>query len=228
MLHFKKNKYTVIRQAISKDLAAFIANYFSIQKQVYDTCRKAGYFSPFEKIIGEYEIGPDAQIPNTYSQYSNIAMETLMLKCQPKMEEVTGLKLYPAYTYARIYKKGDELKRHKDRFSCEISTTMNLGGDPWPIYLNPNPKAGYVFGPKKGVHKTQDYAPTKDKGIKVDLKQGDMLVYSGCELEHWRNKFKGKECVQVFLHYNDKKTPGSKENMFDKRPHLGLPSWFKR
>ena len=52
------------------------------------------------------------------------------------MEKLTGLKLYPAYTYARIYKKGDDvLKRHKDRFSCEISTTMNLGGDDWPIYL---------------------------------------------------------------------------------------------
>jgi hypothetical protein len=50
---------------------------------------------------------------NTYSQYSNIAMETLLLKCQPGMEKATGLKLYPAYTYARIYKKGDELKRHK-------------------------------------------------------------------------------------------------------------------
>ena len=62
-------------------------------------------------------------------------METLLLKCQPGMEKATGLKLYPAYTYARIYKKGDELKRHKDRFSCEISTTMNLGGDDWPIYL---------------------------------------------------------------------------------------------
>jgi hypothetical protein len=190
---FKKNKYTVIRQAISKDLAAFVANYFSMQKQVYDTCRKARYFSPFEKIIGEYEIGPNAQIPNTYCQYSNIAMETLMLKCQPEMEKVTGLKLYPAYTYARIYK----------------TTTMNLGGDPWPIYLEPSGEEG-------------------KKGIKVDLKQGDMLVYSGCELEHWRNKFKGKECVQVFLHYNNQKTPGSKENMFDKRPHLGLPSWFKR
>ena len=224
---FKKKKYTVIRQAISKYLAAFVANYFCMQKQVYDTCRAQRYISPFENIIGHYE-GQDEQIPYTYSQYSNIAMETLMLKCQPKMEEVTGLKLYPAYTYARIYKKGDELKRHKDRFSCEISTTMNLGGDPWPIYLNPNPKAGYVFGPKKGVHKTQDYVPTKDKGIKIDLKPGDMLVYSGCELEHWRNKFKGKECVQVFLHYNNQKTPGSKENMFDKRPHLGLPSWFKR
>ena len=33
------------------------------------------------------------------------------LKCQPDMEKATGLKLYPAYTYARIYKKGDELKK---------------------------------------------------------------------------------------------------------------------
>jgi len=78
---------------------------------------------------------------------------------------------------------------------------MNLGGDDWPIYL---------------------------EGLKVDLKQGDMLVYSGCELEHWRKKFKGKECIQVFLHYNNIKTKGAKDNMFDKRPHLGLPSWFKR
>jgi hypothetical protein len=205
---FKKKKYTIIRQAISKDLAGFVANYFMMQKQVYDTCKATRYISPFENIIGHYE-GQDEQIPNTYSQYSKISMETLMLKCQPEMEKVTGLKLYPAYTYARIYKKGDELKRHKDRFSCEISTTMNLGGDDWPIYLEPSGEVG-------------------KKGIKVDLKPGDMLVYSGCELEHWRNKFKGKECVQVFLHYNNKKTPGSKDNMFDKRKHLGLPNWFKR
>ena len=217
---FKKKKYTVIRQAISKDLAAFVANYFMMQKQVYDTCRNARYFSPFENIIGHYE-GQDEQIPHTYSQYSNIAMETLMLKCQPEMEKVTGLKLYPAYTYARIYKKGDILKRHKDRFSCEISTTMNLGGDDWPIYLEPNPKKG---GIKPGV----GYVSDNTKGVRVDLKPGDMLVYSGCELEHWREKFKGKECVQVFLHYNNRKTPGAKDNMFDKRPHLGLPSWFKR
>jgi len=181
---FKKKKYTVIRQAISKDLAAFVANYFLMQKQVYDTCRQARYFSPFENIIGYYE-EPDGQIPNTYSHYSNIAMETLLLKCQPGMEKATGLKLYPAYTYARIYKKGDELKRHKDRFSCEISTTMNLGGDDWPIYLSPNENVGRPNG--KDIT-----TESKSKGIKVDLKPGDMLVYSGCELEHWRNKFKGK------------------------------------
>jgi hypothetical protein len=217
---FKKNKYTVIRQAISKELAAFVANYFCMQKQVYDTCRERKYFSPFENIIGYYENDQD-QIPNTYSQYANMAMETLLLKCQPGMEKATGLKLYPAYSYARIYKKGDVLERHKDRFSCEISTTMNLGGDDWPLYLEPDPTKG---GEKPGV----GYVSDNTKGVRVDLKPGDMLVYSGCELEHWREKFKGKECVQVFLHYNNRKTPGSKDNMFDKRPHLGLPSWFKR
>jgi len=206
---FKKKKYTVIRQAISKDLASFIANYFCIQKQVYDTCQKEKYFSPFENIIGFYEKGSNAQVPNTYAHYGSIVMDTLLLKCQPSMEKATGLKLYPAYTYARIYKKGDELKRHKDRFSCEISTTMNLGGDDWPIYLEPSGKEN-------------------KKGVKVDLKPGDMLVYRGCDLEHWRDKFKGKECVQVFLHYNDRNTPGAKDNMFDGRRHLGLPSWFKR
>ena len=217
---FKKNKYVVIKQAISKDLATFVANYFSMKKQVYDTCRQTRFISPFEILLGDYE-GADGQIPHTYSNYSDIAMETLMLKCQPIMEKTTGLKLTPAYTYARIYKNGDVLKRHKDRFSCEISTTMNLGGDPWPIYLSPNENVGIPDGEKITVE-------SKAKGIKVDLKPGDMLVYKGCELEHWRNKFKGKECIQAFLHYNNRKTPGAKENIFDKRPHLGLPSWFKR
>jgi len=207
-MDFKKKKYTVIRQAVSKDLALFLYNYFHMKKQVLDTCHKTRYLSPYENIMGHYE-GKNEQIPGAYCHYSDTAMETLMLKCQPIMEKNTGLKLYPSYSYARIYKKGDVLKRHKDRFSCEISTTMNLGGDDWAIYLEPSGK----------INK---------KGIKINLKPGDMLVYSGCELEHWRNKFKGKDCAQVFLHYNNKKTPGSKDNMFDKRPHLGLPSWFKR
>jgi len=220
-MNFKKNKYVVIRQAISQDLAPFVANYFAIKKQVYDTCRKTRYISPYEVMTGYYE-GETEQIPHTYSCYSDIAMETLMLKCQPIMEKITGLKLTPAYTYARIYKNGDVLKRHKDRFSCEISTTMNLGGDSWPIYLDPT-GTNNVIDEKKNLIK-----PNAPKGIKVDLKPGDMLVYSGCELEHWRNKFKGKECIQAFFHYNNQKTPGAKDNMFDKRPHLGLPSWFKR
>ena len=207
-MSFKKNKYTIIKKAIDKDLALFLYNYFIIKKQVYDTCLAERYFSPFETSFGNYE-KDNEQIPNTYSHYSDVAMETLMLKCQPVMEKATQLKLYPAYTYARIYKKGDILKRHRDRFSCEISTTMNLGGDKWSIYLEPS-------------------GELNKKGIKVDLSPGDMLVYRGCELEHWREKFKGKISAQVFLHYNNTKTKFARDNIFDKRKHLGLPNWFKK
>ena len=204
----KKNKYAIIRKAINKDLATFLYNYLLMKKQVYDTCIQEKYISHFETMLGYYE-KDNEQIPNTFSFYSDISIETLMLKCQPIMEKTTSLKLYPAYTYGRIYKKGDILKRHKDRFSCEISTTMNLGGDKWPIYLEPSGKEG-------------------KKGVEVNLEPGDMLVYRGCELEHWREKFKGKQSVQVFLHYNNVKTKHSRENIFDKRKHLGLPSWFKK
>jgi|TARA_R110000824_G_scaffold713_3_gene4468 alkylated DNA repair dioxygenase AlkB len=207
-MSFKKNKYTVIRNAVTKDLATFVANYFLMKKQVYDTCIKHRYISPYENMLGFYETKKD-QVENTYSSYSDIAMETLMLKCQPEMEKATKLKLHPAYSYARVYKKGDKLKRHTDRFSCEISTTMNLGGDLWPIYLEPS-------GEKN------------KKGVRVDLKPGDMLVYKGCELEHWREKFKGTECIQVFLHYNNRNTSNANDNIFDTRPHLGLPNWFRK
>ena len=55
-----------------------------------------------------------------------------------------------------------------------------------------------------------------------------MLVYKGCELEHWRNIFKGKQCLQVFLHYNDVKSKFATTNKFDTRPMLGLPTYFKQ
>ena len=129
------------------------------------------------------------------------------------------LNLIENYSYARIYQKGNELKKHKDRFSCEISTTLNLGGDVWPIFLEPNSKKGEN-------DKNGKYIPSKSKGVKIILNPGDMLVYRGCELEHWRNKFDGNICAQVFLHYNDRSKKDSEKNKFDKRPHLGLPSWF--
>jgi|TARA_R100001198_G_C5228327_1_gene208282 hypothetical protein len=218
-MNFKKLKYTVIKKAISKDLAIYLYNYFLMKKQVYDTCIQYRYLSPFETINGFYE-GKDDQIPDTFAIYSDAAMDTLMLKCQPIMEKTTGLKLQPSYTYARIYKKGDILKRHKDRFSCEISTTLNLGGDDWPIYLSPNENVGIPDWKKITT-------VSKAKGVKINLNPGDMLVYRGMELEHWREKFKGKNCAQVFLHYNNLKTRGSRFNIFDKKKHLGLPAWFK-
>jgi len=218
MKNFKINKYCVIEKAIDHKIANFVYNYFLMKRQVAKTMFDSRYISPFAT---EFGVWNDEQVPNTYSHYSDIAMETLLLAVQPIMEKQTGLKLIPTYSYARIYKKGDILHRHKDRFSCEISTTLNLGGDNWPIYIEPNPKMG-------GVVEGKDYISDNTKGIKVDLKPGDMLVYRGNLLEHWREEFKGQDCAQVFLHYNNAATKGAKDNIFDKRQHLGLPSWFKK
>ena len=216
--NFKKNRFTVIKKAIDSKIANFVYNYFLMKRQVARTMFDERYISPFTT---EFGVWNDDQVPNTYSHYSDIAMETLLLAVQPIMEKKTGLKLIPTYSYARIYKKGDILHRHKDRFSCEISTTLNLGGDKWPIYVEPNPKMGETVEGK-------GYISDNTKGIKVDLKPGDMLVYRGNLLEHWREEFDGKDCVQVFLHYNNAGTKGAKDNIFDKRKHLGLPSWFKK
>ena len=204
-MSFKKNKYSILKKAISSELANFIYKYFLNKREVAKFLFTNRYISPFTEYYGVWN---DEQVPNTYSHYSDILMETLLEKVKPTMEKHTGLKLSPTYSYARIYKNGDVLARHKDRYSCEISTTLNLGGDSWPIYLDPTGKNGQA-------------------GIKVDLEPGDMLIYSGCELEHWREEFKGKDCGQVFLHYNKSSSKKAKENLYDGRPFIGLPGYFK-
>jgi len=215
-MNFKKDRYIVIKNAITKELASFCYDYFLLKRKVADTLLKTGYIASFNSDWGSWN---DRQVINTYSHYSDIVMETLLLKVKPIMEKNTKLKLIETYSYARIYKKGDILEKHKDRPSCEISTTLNLGGDVWPIFIEPDSK--------KGINTVDDYIPSDSKGIKVNLNPGDMLVYRGCDLEHWRNKFEGENCGQVFLHYNDSESKLNTDNIFDGRPHLGLPNWFK-
>jgi hypothetical protein len=216
--NFKKDKFIVIEKAIDPKIANFVYNYFLMKRQVARTLYDTKYISPFTT---EFGVWNDDQVPNTYSHYSDIAMETLLLLVQPIMEKQTGIKLIPTYSYARIYKKGDILHRHKDRFSCEISTTLNLGGDKWPIFIEKDSNKGKIVEGK-------GYVTENTKGIKVDLKPGDMLVYRGNLLEHWREEFDGQDCGQVFLHYNNAATKGAKDNIFDKRKHLGLPAFFKK
>ena len=214
---FEKNHFLVIKEAIDPKVANFVYNYFLMKRQVARTFYDTRYISPFTT---EWGIWSDEQVPNTYSHFADIAMETLLLNVQPKMEKLTGLKLNPTYSYARIYKKGDVLHRHKDRFSCEISTTMNLGGDDWPIFLENKKNVGIPDGKKITVS-------SDNKGTKVNLKPGDMLVYKGMILEHWREVFLGDNCAQVFLHYNNKNSKDADKNIYDGRPHLGLPAYFK-
>jgi len=212
-MSFQTKKYQVIKNAVSYDLANFILNYFLLKRDAVGYMYQHNIHAQ-SPILGTWT---DQQIPNTYSCYADFAMETLMVKMLPVMKKHTGLDLIPTYSYARAYKKGDELRRHKDRPSCEISTTLNLGGDEWAIYLDPT-GANNVIDEYQNIHK-----PNAPKGIRVDLKKGDMLIYSGCELEHWREEFTGNLCGQVFLHYNHADGQFAKSNYLDGRKMLGVP-----
>jgi len=212
-MSFKTKKYQVIRQALSKELSNFIFNYIMLQRDAVDFMIKNNKVNPANPFIGTRA---DKQIPGAYSKYADWVMETLLMFMIPIMKAKTGMDLVPTYSYTRLYEKGNKLRRHKDRPSCEISTTLHLGGDPWPIFLDPSGQ-DFVINEFKEIHK-----PGAPKGVQVDLKVGDMLIYSGCELEHWRESFEGNICSQVFLHYNHATGPFAKTNLFDKRPMLGV------
>jgi hypothetical protein len=196
-MQFDEKGYKVVRSALNKTISTFVYDYFMMKRMVYSTLLSTGYVSKSSQLWGTFE---DPQVPDTYSHYGDICMEMLLTELQEKMEAHTGLALVPTYSYARIYKKGDILKKHKDRSSCAVSCTLNLGGpQTWSIWITD----------KDGMEN------------EVTLEQGDMLVYKGDKLEHWREPFQGDHCVQVFLHYND--TESEYKNAYDGRLHLGLP-----
>jgi hypothetical protein len=213
-MSFKKNKYQVIRGAISKELADVAYRYLQVSAEADNWMINNYTTHKGNPLVGNFH---DVQVPGSYAKYADRLMEVLLVKTIDTMQKKTGLKLVPTYSYTRLYRTGNILNRHKDRPSCEISTTLCLGGDHWPIYLDPTGE-NTVIDEYKGIIK-----PGAPVGVEVNLKPGDMLIYSGCELEHWRKPFEGKLCGQVFLHYNHADGRFAKTNLYDKRPLLGIP-----
>ena len=135
-------------------------------------------------------------------RYADTLMESLLLHLQPAMEQITGLSLLPTYSFLRNYETGAVLTRHTDRHACEISASLTLAYDapqPWPIWLQ-----------------------TRQEPRSITLHPGDMLVYKGRELPHWRESFDGNYWIQVFFHYVDANGPLASYK-FDGRDGLGLP-----
>jgi hypothetical protein len=134
----------------------------------------------FKDYCTKFNLQGDEQAPNSHSMYNFMPFVRLLVEKVPEVSELLGEKVLPTYTYARVYKKESELLRHRDRPACEISLTLNLSKDKdWPIYFQ-----------------RPDGSETS-----VELEPGDAVMYLGCQADHWRNKFEGQECVQLFLHY---------------------------
>jgi hypothetical protein len=198
-----KNGYRVYRNAVSKKLLNFIALQINMQKD-YENFSKG---LPLNSYVAwdpnqKFSQG-DEQVPNAYSFSRTFCTESFLMTMLPFMEAQTNKKLLPTYSYGRIYFQDAVLQIHKDRPSCEFSATLPIQthGQEWSIYF-------------------QDL---NGKVKEVVLNEGDICIYWGTEVNHWREKFKGNSYMQLFLHYVDKNGPHA-DWAFDKRPMLGAPA----
>ena len=129
--------------------------------------------------------------------YHDKIFESLLKNKVPLMEKESGLKLYPTYSFWRMYTRHAILYKHTDRPACEISVTLPLfsSGEKWPIAMG---------------------------GKYIDIELGDAVLYEGCDIEHWRDEYHGDGQSQVFLHYVDANGK-FKDFKFDKRGGCGYP-----
>lgn len=188
---FKKNKYLIIRNFLDSDLIDLLQDYFFIRVKSGQGDRN------------------DHQAPGSYSFYSDPLMESILDRSCEELFKKTKVNLLPTYSYTRVYVKGNELKIHRDRPSCEISATLSLGfdGDINPIYFSNN--------------------EDRSNAIKILLNPGDLCLYRGCDLWHWRPPFENKWYLQSFLHYVDADGP-YKDRIYDEREFLGMPAPINR
>jgi hypothetical protein len=206
---FENNKYVVIRQFLNLETVTMLYHYCLIKTASvdYKYLNHRNIYHP--EWDGRWD---DLQVMHVYSMYGDPIMDSILSLSATAMSEHTGLDLLPNYTYWRLYETGSILEKHKDRDSCEISATICLG------YNNSN-----VSSDEFPNYNWPMWVKTPDSEVPVQLNPGDAIIYRGCDIEHWRDPFKGLNHAQVFLHYSDANGPF--KNSLDGRPILGIPKY---
>jgi len=187
-----------------------------------DNCRELTQI--LKKLVAEGQTTHDPQCPKSHAIHGNPTFDKLLEDLLPHFEKASGKRLYPTYSYARLYEPGEELKIHSDRPSCEISATLTLGwsGKQWPIFMaDPTDKDSEAE--PYNSEGDNEYKGVKAKNIsEIYLNIGEAVLYRGMDKLHWREKFEGEWQAQVFLHYVDADGPHA-EWKYDKREQLGIP-----
>lgn len=209
---FQKNSYAVVKGILDYNTSNLLYNY------VIEQNKRSNY--KYIHDVGLYDkdwdgYWSDPQAHGSFSKYGDPMFDLILDALCPQISAISGIDLEPNYTYFRLYGSGDVLDRHKDRESCEISITMCLGYN--------------VTNVDKSVYPNYNWPMwVQDKHgneLPVSLEPGDIILYRGCDLDHWRDEFLGLNHAQVFLHYNDKNGPYA--NKWDGRDQLSIPKKFQ-
>ena len=186
-----------------------------------DNCRELTQI--LKNLVAEGQTTHDPQCPKSHAIHGFTTFDKLLEDLLPHFEKASGKRLYPTYSYARLYEPGEELKIHSDRPACEISATLTLGwsGKQWPIFMaDPTDKDSEAEPYNSKGDK--EFKNIKVKNIsEVYLNVGEAVLYRGMDKLHWREKFEGEWQAQVFLHYVDADGPHA-DQKYDGRKQLGL------
>jgi hypothetical protein len=198
--------FVVMRDVVSKDLLEVMANYMRLYRDRLDHENKITLKKTQNVDIPQdtHLLYDDTLVTDAFSTYCPLISEALHQYLEPIMLEVTGKELVPTFSYTRIYYNGAEMPAHKDRPECEYSITFCVKAEndnPWSIF----------FGDDNGV------------AHDLVLNTGDMCIYRGPDLLHWRNKYDGEEQIQFFMHWIDKNGENYPELAYDGRLGRGFP-----
>lgn len=127
----EKEKYFVVRNAISEELLKIAKNYYNIKffiQKDYEV-----------KTCSVLEDHNDIVAPFSVLSYADAFTESLLLHVLPKMREIVEApSLEPSYSFVRFYENGQWLGKHTDRPSCQYSVTLPLSSydeTPWIIHM---------------------------------------------------------------------------------------------
>ena len=85
---FRKNKFELVRNVISLEVANLLYNYLLNKRQVARKLFDSKYISNQNQ---DYGIWNDKQVPDTYSIYVDVMMDTILSALQSTMEKKNRL-----------------------------------------------------------------------------------------------------------------------------------------
>ena len=132
----------------------------------------------------------EPQVNGSLARYNHPFYKRTHYSLMKQIEGILSMDLLPTYYFDRFYYEGQKLDRHSDRPSCEISATVQIStnrDEAWPIWFQ---------------------RPDQTENS-VSMKNGDMVLYKGCEREHWREPLTGENSYhhQIFFHYVNAQGP---------------------
>lgn len=167
-----------------------------------DFCNFALHYFKVKQDTLEYTIDP--QCPKSKSFYADVFTDTILKTSCNKISSIINVDLIPTYSYTRVYAKKENLVKHLDRPECQFSVTLSLG-----------------YPEKQGISSIFMSKNKDSRGAEVKLDIGDICIYRGDIIYHWRKPFTQDWYLQAFLHYVDKEGP-YKNRLYDGRYSLGV------